>query len=122
MEAIDHLTQNLQNAKKPWVLQPEDKRIFALFYDVADERNHQFSVLVLESLDKQLLDVKLVAANGSISGQSELAKELAQSLQVLLDLAHSASSSADLVRHFVEFDFVNQEAPLEDLRCDLDSP
>ena len=45
---------------------------------------------MLEALDEQLLDVKLIAADRTIPAQGELAQELAESFQVLLNLANHA--------------------------------
>ena len=45
---------------------------------------------MLEALDQNLLEVQLLSSDWPILCQSELSEELAQSLQVLLNLAHSA--------------------------------
>ena len=114
LETVDHFTENLKNTREPRVLRLENERLCAFFDDVADERDHELSVFVLEALDKQLLDVKLVTADRPVSREGQLSEELAQSLQILLDLADSARGSTDLVGDLIELEFINQEAPLED--------
>ena len=57
LEAVDHLPQNLQDAGEPGVLHLEDERFGTFFDDVAYKGNDKLTVLVLETVNKHLLDV-----------------------------------------------------------------
>ena len=63
---------------------------------------------MLEALDQQLLDVELIAADRAIPGQGELAQELAESFQVLLDLANHAGGTANLIGDLIELCFIDK--------------
>ena len=69
---------------------------------------------MLEALNQHLLEIKLLGPDGAILRQRELAQELAEGLQVLLDLADGARGPTNLVSDLVELKFINQEASLED--------
>ena len=70
---------------------------------------------MLETLNEELLNIKLIAADRSMSSQGELAQELTKSLQVLLYLTNSASGSTHLVCDLIELNFIDQKASLKDL-------
>ena len=108
LEAVDHLAKDLEDSAQPWVVLREDKALGALFDDIAGERDDQPSILVLEALNEQLLDVELIAADRTIPAQGELAQELAESFQVLLDLADHAGGAANLVGDLVELSFIDE--------------
>ena len=75
---------------------------------------------MLEALNQHLLEIKLLGPDGAILRQRELAQELTEGLQVLLDLADRARGAANFVGHLVELDLIDQETALEDLTRDLD--
>ena len=77
---------------------------------------------MLEALNEQLLYVELIAADRTIPAQGQLAQELAESFQVLLDLADHARGATNLVGDLVELSFIDEQAPRENLRGDVDRP
>lgn len=67
LQAVNHLTEDLQDSTDPRVGKLEDDRVLALFDDVADKSHHELTTLVVEALNQQLLYVKFIDPDGAIS-------------------------------------------------------